>query len=526
MKREDSKDIHKPCFVAFIFDTEKIDECFYGNVVVKNIIEGKEIVENSHKIVFSMGDILEKSIYEDISPLVIKDNLCTINGKEKIYRSTLFAVTLEDVEEKVAIAIDKRLKENFSAYIGMTSINVESRDERKQFWKWLIRKFSIEERTITIFGLKEEGFEFYQIAEELDFCINYDGFPDEFECENKTNLFSTRQSSFIQNIKQLKFSDGKNDADRGILEMNYSLVREVELAGVQIWKAIEDINFVYIPKEKEEYVVIDYLFTSLYEAAQGIERLLKIIVELIAYENQDDVEKERINNLLYGHNHPALFEYVSQKENVSLNSNGKKLLNTLASFYSNARYNRFSFSRNSILELELFRDFGSNIKDYSDEKIKHLYGKTLGQIAQTFYELINQLSGRLHIFVYELNSKSVANFSLTGYWGSDLYEILKQIEQSKKELIWYIMKNGNNPATTQIGNEISPLAFEACDAVHYLHTLITNEDSCYELYNFVSESYDELIKRGKKEWEERIDSVDALVGNEYIIWDGVESLDE
>lgn len=66
--------------------------------------------------------------------------------------------------------------------------------------------------------------------------------------------------------------------------MNFSLVKEVEIAGVQIWKAIEDINRVYIPK-KENAIVVDYLFTSWYQAAQGIERLFKILIELMYYDD-------------------------------------------------------------------------------------------------------------------------------------------------------------------------------------------------------------------------------------------------
>lgn len=49
---------------------------------------------------------------------------------------------------------------------------------------------------------------------------------------------STRQSGFITKVEQLELKEGRNDSDRGISEMNYALVKEVEIAGVQIWKAI------------------------------------------------------------------------------------------------------------------------------------------------------------------------------------------------------------------------------------------------------------------------------------------------
>lgn len=126
-------------------------------------------------------------------------------------------------------------------------------------------------------------------------------------------MFSTRQSSFIQSIEQLEFVDGKSDMDRGILEMNFALVQEVNIAGVQIWKAIEDIERPYITKTGNGYSATEYIFTSMYQAAQGIERLLKIIIELILY-RKDDSNNQNVRELLLGHNHPAMFKYISENE--------------------------------------------------------------------------------------------------------------------------------------------------------------------------------------------------------------------
>lgn len=87
-------------------------------------------------------------------------------------------------------------------------------------------------------------------------------------------MFSTRQSSFIKSIDQLEEIDGKGDSDRGIMEMNFALVKELGISGVEIWKAVEDINRVYIAKEGK-FASTDYIFTSLYQASQGFERILK-----------------------------------------------------------------------------------------------------------------------------------------------------------------------------------------------------------------------------------------------------------
>ncbi|MDR1463708.1 MAG: hypothetical protein LBJ11_00195 [Oscillospiraceae bacterium] len=302
--------------------------------------------------------------------------------------------------------------------------------------------------------------------------------------------------------------------------MNLALVKEVGIAGVQIWKAIEDINVADIPKRRTEYVVADYIFTSLYQAAQGIERLLKVIIELIMYDNAAVAEKQQVSNLLYGHNHPAMFDFISEKESVSLKPNCKRLLNLLSDFYSNVRYSRYIFNENNLLELELLQNFGRDIKeDDFSEQLKHLYGKSLGQTVQALYELIEVLSVKLNIYVYELNADSVAYVALTGCCGVDLYEALKRTEQSKKELIWYLMKNGSELPAAKITDELLSLSFDQDCVPDYLKSLIKNENACSDLCDFVSSSYDELAKQDKAKWKERVDAIDALVGNPNVILD-------
>lgn len=162
MKKNVFSPIKTNAMIAFVFDSGKISSSFYGDAVFESIIKGKEIVANSKKIVFSVGDIFDKSIYDDITPYIVRDELCTIPREQEKYEGILYAVLMEDIDEAIALNIDLRLKNEFKPYIGMTSIDIESSDARKQFWKNLIRRFSIELNTITCFGSKEEGYFAYQ----------------------------------------------------------------------------------------------------------------------------------------------------------------------------------------------------------------------------------------------------------------------------------------------------------------------------------------------------------------------------
>lgn len=232
---------------------------------------------------------------------------------------------LEDIEQHIAIEIDSRLKRTFPAYIGMTTIDIQTTDSRKQFWKVLIRDFSVEYKTITYFGCEDEGTSFDVLtSESYGYTVNYDGFPSEWDyCVRKT-MFSTRQSSFIKSIDQLEVIDGKSDSDRGIMEMNFALVNELGISGVEIWKAVEDINRVYIAKEGR-FASTDYIFTSLYQASQGFERILKILIELIVYK-ESPADKEKTDKLLYSHKHTAMYEFISEHSSLKLDAKCKAML--------------------------------------------------------------------------------------------------------------------------------------------------------------------------------------------------------
>lgn len=532
IRKEIVRNMNKPdakngVIIAFIFDSGKIDDDFYGEAVFKYIFSGKEVMNNPRKIIVSLGDIMDYRVFEDITPYLIRNNLCTIKRNQEQYKNNLFVFLLEDVDIDIAQKIDMRLFQESGAYIGMTSIDEASTDERKQFWKTLIRSFSVEYDSITAFGSVEEDlFQYSETASTLGFRVTYDNFPYGIDSYGDT-LFSTRQSTIIHSGSQLRISEGKSDSDRGILEMNFSLVKEVEIAGVQLWKAIEDINRITVTKENDAdgFIITDYLFTSLYQAAQGMERLLKVIIELYAYDVSDEKERAKINDLLYSHNYSAMADFLSQKADLKLKSTGKKLLNALTIFYLKARYHRYSYSRDNKLELKILRDFGSDVpKGDFDNAVKHLYGKAIGQTSHTLYEHIEKLSYKLGIFTYEINNRSVASFSLKSYYGDDLYELLKQIELSKNELLWYLIQKGNELPAAKFLNEVSALPFEQCDIPEFLNNLITDKNSSSMLYEFVSNAYDELVEEDKAKWKDRVEAIDVLVGNTDVYFDTFDEL--
>ena len=210
---------------------------------------------------------------------------------------------------------------------------------------------------------------------------------------------------------------------------------------------------------------------------------------------------------------------------MKLKPNGRKLLNALTTFYSKARYHRYSYSNDNKLELKILRDFGSDVaKENFNDAVKHLYGKAIGQTSHIFYKHIIKLSHKLNIFAYEINSRSVASFALNSYYGDDLYDLLKRIELSKKELLWYLIQKGSELPTAKFSNELPVLSFEQCDVPEFLNDLIINEYSSSMLYDFVSDAYDELVEEDKAKWKERIKASDVLIGNTDVYFEEFDDL--
>lgn len=126
------------------------DTLGFGSPKICIQVKTNDTPTNKYKTVFSVGDVLDRSIYVDTNPFIIRDEICTVGkyNQEK-YKGVIYGSLVEDIEIEIAINIDKRMTADFPAYIGMTWVDPKSTDQRKQFWKSLIRTFSVEYMTIT-----------------------------------------------------------------------------------------------------------------------------------------------------------------------------------------------------------------------------------------------------------------------------------------------------------------------------------------------------------------------------------------
>lgn len=128
---------------------------------------------------------------------------------------------------------------------------------------------------------------------------------------------------------------------RNKVEMGYKLNVEVRLATVLIWESIEKIAKVNFLHKGETYLP-ENAYLSIYNASQGIERLQKVLIELLIRKNNYLIDDEiKLFELLYYHNHSTLKKFIDMSH-LFKNTNVNRLMDILSKFYNSIRYNNYS----------------------------------------------------------------------------------------------------------------------------------------------------------------------------------------
>ncbi len=107
-----------------------------------------------------------------------------------------------------------------------------------------------------------------------------------------------------------------------------------------------------------------------------------------------------------------------------------------------------------------------------------------------------------------------------------MYDTLERVKLSKKELLWYLICQGNKLPSAPFASDSPELPFEECMIPYFLKDLLSCGHSNYELYSFVDDKYDELVSNNEERWKERKEAIDALVGNTNVRFDIDDEVDE
>lgn len=297
---------------------------------------------------------------------------------------------------------------------------------------------------------------------------------------------------------------------------NFALGVEVDISGTFIYNGIKRLD------ELDNLGVPTDIFEVLYNLSVGIERLLKVAIILIEYDDKLDIEE--FERSLISHNVMDLANRVDAVRSLSLSGVHKEFLSLLSKFYKTHRYGRFSLSSVPDIKAEK-KDFlnylGKHLNVdtdnhyeffpvYNTDQIRKFVGKIVFKIAKTVFTVISKQATSLNIYTDELRGDSKA---IRVFYGDRLDFIDERIK--KKELLLFLM----HPDST--GSHIDLLrSFQALDldpemAPSYIRVLI-NDAHLPEVEGEIDELYTEVDDVGG-----RISFVE-IMDNEYLSYEGAE----
>lgn len=503
---------------AFWFDSKKTESMFYGEVIFEHMIQGKELTKNNSKMIISLGDVFIGKAHIDIEPYVLKDEYCTIDFDNILFKDWPFVWVIEDINSEIANSIDRRLKMEFEAYVGLSRIDTENNSKRKQFWKDLVRKFSLHDNTITCFHNPDEigEFSYLETANKHSYIVEYDKEAQNSSIEGACSL----QSSYIKKDSDLKINDNSTlEVDRDLISLNCSIRQEIQISGVLIWRSINDIDKIHFVSNGDlNEALVEYPFLTLYHASQGIERIQKAIIELICKKNHiREKEKDDIYDLLMSHSHDKLNNWIEQETEMKFNTNCRKLINILMKFYNTVRYARYTDKEYK----EMISPEYSLLLKLKDKKcidfnknIKNNYGKYLGELSNTYFKIFCELCDQLNIYAYELDYNSAA--TIVYYHGKkskNLYEELKRKQHGKKEVFYWLIKKAKEYPKYKFAEE-KELKFDEELVERHLAEIILNPEDGQDYFDEVDMLYDELYAEDKTKWKSRLELIEYIIDTE------------
>ena len=511
---------------VFIFDSGRCDSLSYGDVIFEKMLKGKELYRNDDEMIIFLGDISFKTSLIDIEPYVINDKFCSIDfAKIQSFKDYPFCWVIHNLDYNIANSIDNRLKNEMpNAYIGLFKIDFNNNDKRKEFWKNLPHGFNLNKNTIICFQDPniEDCFLYSHKSKELGFSIKYT-----YNSYDNPALQKYIKKKTL-NIKKKNNRNNLDLVDRDLMQLNFMLCRELQVSGALIWKSIQDIDkinfFSLFPNKKFPAHLVEYSFFTLYHAAQGIERLQKIVVELIYKKHHLKIEeKEKVYNILNSHNHNALNSWINEKESIIIPKHCQNLLNMLQSFYKTYRYYRYKDtdiynSYTPEFDLLLKLKISNDVNKYNIE-IKNNFGKSIGQLANVYFSLFKQLCSELHIFADELESQSSALYAFhCELKDKNLYEILLRKKRNKKEFLYWLIKKGNKLSKYK-KIKIQPLDLDKSLIDDYMLGVINDFEDNASLDDEIDELYNTIYQNDKENFKTRLQIMDIIIANPECLTD-------
>ena len=253
---------------------------------------------------------------------------------------------------------------------------------------------------------------------------------------------------------------------------NFKLGEEQEIACNFIYDGLRNLH------EMETLSMETEVFPVLYNLSVGLERLFKVAIVLLEFNDKTDIDI--FEKSLITHNHLDLLNRIKKITNINLGDSHIALLNLLSIFYKTHRYNRFSLksvtniSRDKkALHMLLHKYLQIDITDdmfgvENSLRVKKFIGKTVKKITKDIYLIIKESAHAKNLYTDEISSSSSKAAKIL--CGDD--DILFDYEETAMIEVLVFLMNTKESTLMDIMKEIEPLPLDSALDSEYLQFLL------------------------------------------------------
>ena len=276
---------------------------------------------------------------------------------------------------------------------------------------------------------------------------------------------------------------------------NFKLGEEQEIASNFIYDGLRNLH------DMETLSYETEIFPVLYNLSVGIERLFKVAIVLLEF--NDNTEITRFTNSLKTHDHTALLQRLRKSTGLVFDSAHEDLLKLLSIFYKTHRYDRFNFhsieslskdkkALHKFLYKYLQIDTTEKLPIFGVENsslIKNFIGETVKRITKDIYRVIENAATSKNLYTYEISSSGskAARILL----GDD--PIVFEIDETALIESFIFLMNTKDSSLSDFIRTIDPLPLDPAFSKDYLLALLhKRSDKSQMIIDEVESRYEDL----------------------------------
>lgn len=255
---------------------------------------------------------------------------------------------------------------------------------------------------------------------------------------------------------------------------NFKLGEEQEIACNFIYDGLRNLHDIDSLSDVRE------IFPILYNLSIGIERLLKVAVILLEFNDETDIEK--FEKSLITHSHISLVDRIKKRTSFNIGIEHMALLELLSGFYKNHRYDRFNFSSLTLiskdkealhgylhkyLKIDTKEEYPLIVVQNSAE-IQKFIGKVVKNIVKKIYSIIDKAATEKNIYTYEITGSSSKAAKIL--WGGEDITFERE-DTALIEILIFLLQTKDSPLVDFI-KKIEPLPLDSALDSDYLNFIL------------------------------------------------------